>query len=150
VDAYARAMLAPFEAGGRENPYAIHSDLQQCMQDLVGIIRVESELLQALEIIRKLKERSQNVKIEGNRQYNPGWHTALDLHSLLSFAEAATLAAIERKESRGGHTRDDYPNTDPRFAKLNIVIRKNNGEMALSHEPLPEIPDDLKALLEEK
>jgi succinate dehydrogenase / fumarate reductase flavoprotein subunit len=150
VDAYAREMLAPFESKGRENPYAIHADLQQCMQDLVGIIRVESELLEALRIIEKLKERAQNVKIEGNRQYNPGWHTALDLHSLLTFAEAATLAAIERKESRGGHTRDDYPNTDPKFAKLNIVIKKQNGAMALSHEPLPEMPEDLKALLEEK
>jgi succinate dehydrogenase / fumarate reductase flavoprotein subunit len=150
VDAYAREMLAPFESKGAENPYAIHADLQQCMQDLVGIIRVEPELLQALEVIQKLKARARNVKVEGNRQYNPGWHTALDLHSLLTFAEAATLAAIDRKESRGGHTRDDYPNTDPKFAKLNIVIRKTNGGMALSHEPLPEMPQDLKALLEEK
>jgi succinate dehydrogenase / fumarate reductase flavoprotein subunit len=150
ADAYAREMLAPFESKGRENPYAIHADLQQCMQDLVGIIRVESELLEALRVIQKLKERARNVKIEGNRQYNPGWHTALDLHSLLTFAEAATLAAIERKESRGGHTRDDYPSTDPKFAKLNIVIKKQNGTMALSHEPLSEMPEDLKALLEEK
>jgi succinate dehydrogenase / fumarate reductase flavoprotein subunit len=150
VDSYARAMLAPFESKGRENPYTIHGELQQCMQDLVGIIRVEAELLQALEIIQKLKERAQNAKVEGNRHYNPGWHTALDLHSLLTFAEAATVAAIERKESRGGHTRDDYPNPDPKFAKLNIVIRKKNGEMTLSHEPLPEMPADLKTLLEEK
>ncbi len=150
VDAYAREMLAPFDSKGRENPYAIHAELQECMQDLVGIIRVESELLEALSVIQKLKERARNVKIDGNRQYNPGWHTALDLHSLLTFAEAATLAAIERKESRGGHTRDDYPNTDPKFAKLNIVINKQNDAMALSHEPLPEMPDDLKGLIEEK
>ncbi|MGH7929068.1 MAG: fumarate reductase/succinate dehydrogenase flavoprotein subunit [Candidatus Binatia bacterium] len=150
VDGYAREMLAPFESKGSENPYTIHSDLQKCMQELVGIIRVESELQQALGIIQKLKDRAQNVKVEGNRHYNPGWHTALDLHSLLTFAEAATLAAIDRKESRGGHTRDDFPNPDPTFAKLNVVIRKKNGEMALSREPLPEMPDDLKALLEEK
>ena len=150
IELYAREMLAPFEGKGTQNPYAVHSDLQQCMQDLVGIIRIESELQQALEIIHKLKERAQNVKVEGNRQYNPGWHTALDLHSLLTFAEAATLAAIERKESRGGHTRDDFPNADPNFAKLNVVLRKKNGEMALSREPLPEMPDELKALLEEK
>jgi succinate dehydrogenase / fumarate reductase flavoprotein subunit len=150
VDTYARQMLAPFETKGTENPYTIHSDLQQCMQDLVGIIRVDSELQRALGVIRKLKERAQNVKVEGNRQYNPGWHTALDLHSLLTFAETATLAAIERKESRGGHTRDDFPNPDAKFAKLNIVMRKQNGEMTLSHEPLPEMPEDLKALLEEK
>jgi succinate dehydrogenase / fumarate reductase flavoprotein subunit len=150
VDTYARQMLAPFETKGTENPYTIHSDLQECMQDLVGIIRVDSELQRALGVIRKLKDRAQNVKVDGNRQYNPGWHTALDLHSLLTFAEAATLAAIERKESRGGHTRDDFPNPDAKFAKLNIVMRKQNGEMTLSHEPLPEMPEDLKALLEEK
>jgi succinate dehydrogenase / fumarate reductase flavoprotein subunit len=150
VDAYARELLAPFEAQGSENPYKIHSDLQDCMQDLVGIIRTESELKQALGIIQQLKERSRTVKVEGNRHFNTGWHLALDLHSLLTFAEAATLAAIERKESRGGHTRDDYPNTDPKFAKVNIVVRKADGAMTLAQEPLPEMPDDLKALLEEK
>jgi succinate dehydrogenase / fumarate reductase flavoprotein subunit len=120
------------------------------MQNLVGIIRTESELNQALMIIQQLKERSNNVKVAGNRHYNPGWHLALDLHSLLNFSEAATLAAIERKESRGGHTRDDFPNTDAKYAKLNIIVRRKDGEMSLSQEPLPEMPDDLKALLEEK
>ena len=143
-------MLAPFETKGNENPYTIHSDLQECMQNLVGIIRVESELNQALEVIQKLKQRSKQVKVEGNRHYNPGWHLALDLHSLLTFAEAATLAAIMRKESRGGHTRDDFPNTDAKFAKVNIINRIKNGEMTLTQEPLPEMPDELKALLEEK
>jgi succinate dehydrogenase / fumarate reductase flavoprotein subunit len=150
VNVFAGEMLAPFESKGNENPYTIHADLQECMQDLVGIIRVETELKKALEIIQQLKQRTRNVKIEGNRQYNPGWHLALDLHSLLGFAEAATLAAIERKESRGGHTRDDYPNTDAKFAKVNVVVRKKNREFALSQEPLPEMPDELKALLEEK
>ncbi len=150
VEEYARTMLAPFENKGNENPYTIHADLQETMQNLVGIIRVESELRQALEIIQKLKQRTRNVKVEGNRQYNPGWHLALDLHSLLTFAEAATLAAIERKESRGGHTRDDYPNTDAKFAKVNVIVRMKNGELILSQEPLPEMPDDLKALLGEK
>jgi succinate dehydrogenase / fumarate reductase flavoprotein subunit len=142
-------MLAPFESKGNENPYAIHTDLQQCMQDLVGIIRVESELKQALATLQTLKQRCLNAKVEGHRQYNPGWHLALDLHSLLTFAEAATLAAIERKESRGGHTRDDYPGTDPKFAKVNVIVRMRNGELQLSQEPLPEMPDELKALLEE-
>jgi len=150
VESFARDMLAPFESKGSENPYTIHSDLQECMQDLVGIIRVESELNQALEIIQKLKQRSKNCKVEGNRHYNPGWHLALDLHSLLTFAEAATLAAIIRKESRGGHTRDDFPNTDAKFAKVNIITRMRNGEMTQTQEPLPEMPDELKALLEEK
>jgi succinate dehydrogenase / fumarate reductase flavoprotein subunit len=116
----------------------------------VGIIRTESELKKALDVIGQLKERARNLKVEGNRQYNPGWHLALDLHSLLSFAEAATVAAIERKESRGGHTRDDYPNTDPKFAKINIVMRRKNGDLTASQEPLPEMPDELKLLLEEK
>jgi succinate dehydrogenase / fumarate reductase flavoprotein subunit len=150
VDGYAREMLAPFESKGNENPYTIHADLQECMQNLVGIIRTEPELNQALMIIQQLKQRSNNVKVEGNRHYNPGWHLALDLHSLLNFSEAATLAAIERKESRGGHTRDDFPNTDAKYAKLNIIVRRKHGEMSLSQEPLPEMPDDLKALLEEK
>ena len=150
VETYAREMLAPFESNGTENPYAIHADLQQCMQDLVGIIRIEAELQRALETIDRLKQRSHNVRVEGNRHFNTGWHLALDLHSLLTFAEAATLAAIERKESRGGHTRDDYPNPDPRYAKINLVVRKSNGAMTLSAEPLAEMPEDLKALLEEK
>ena len=150
IDGYARDMLAPFEANGSENPYKIHSDLQDCMQNLVGIIRVESELKQALETLQQLKQRSRNVKVEGNRQFNTGWHLALDLHSLLTFAEAATLAAIERKESRGGHTRDDYPSTDAKYAKVNIVVRKAGDSMTLAQEPLPEMPEELKALLEEK
>jgi succinate dehydrogenase / fumarate reductase flavoprotein subunit len=150
VDAYARELLSPFESKGNENPYTIHSDLQQCMQDLVGIIRAESELKQALEIIQQLKRRAKDVRVEGNRHYNPGWHLALDLHSLLTFAEAATLAAIERKESRGGHTRDDFPNTDGKFAKINIVVRKKAGQLTLAQEPLPEMPEELKAILEEK
>jgi succinate dehydrogenase / fumarate reductase flavoprotein subunit len=149
VESFARDMLAPFESKGNENPYKVHSDLQECMQDLVGIIRVESELNQALEIIQKLKQRSGDLRVEGNRHYNPGWHLALDLHSLLTFAEAATLAAIIRKESRGGHTRDDYPNPDPKFAKVNIITRMRNGEMTQTQEPLPEMPEELKALLEE-
>ena len=150
IDLYARELLSPFESMGNENPYSVHADLQDCMQNLVGIIRTESELKKALDVIGRLKERARNLKVAGTRQYNPGWHLALDLHSLLSFAEAATIAAIERKESRGGHTRDDYPNTDPKFAKTNIVIRRKNGDLTASQEPLPEMPDELKILLEEK
>ncbi|HEY7163017.1 MAG TPA: fumarate reductase/succinate dehydrogenase flavoprotein subunit [Candidatus Binatia bacterium] len=150
VEQYARAMLAPFESRGSENPYAIQAELQDCMQNLVGIIRVESELKQALDKIAQFKQRAKNSRVEGHRQYNPGWHLALDLHSLLSFAEAATVAAIERKESRGGHTRDDYPNTDAKFGKINVVIRKAGDGLTVSHEPLPEIPEELKALVEEK
>jgi succinate dehydrogenase / fumarate reductase, flavoprotein subunit len=150
VDSYAKELLAPFDSKGGENPYTVHSELQDCMQDLVGIIRTEAELRKALVVIGQLKERSLKLRVEGNRHYNPGWHLALDLHSLLTFAEAATIAAIERKESRGGHTRDDYPNTDARFAKVNIVVRRNDGTLSITQEPLPEMPDELKTLVEEK
>ena len=150
VEQYERELLAPFDGKGGENPYTLHQELQDCMQNLVGIIRMESELKQALEVIARLKQRLRNVSVEGHRQYNTGWHLALDLHSLLSFAEAATVAAIERKESRGGHTREDYPNPDPKFAKVNVVIRKNKDGLSITQEPLPEIPGELKKLLEEQ
>jgi succinate dehydrogenase / fumarate reductase flavoprotein subunit len=150
VESYARELLAPFESTGSENPYTIHADLQECMQNLVGIIRVESELKKALDIIAQLKQRTRNAKVQGHRQYNPGWHLALDLHSLLAFAEAASLAALERKESRGGHTRDDYPSTDAKLGKVNVVIRRRNGQLAVSQEPLPEMPAELKKLIEEQ
>jgi succinate dehydrogenase / fumarate reductase flavoprotein subunit len=150
VEGCAQEMLAPFKERGGENPYALHAELQDCMQDLVGIIRTEPELKKALDVIGRLKARLRNVTVEGNRQYNPGWHLSLDLYSLLAVSEAVTLAAIERKESRGGHTRDDYPGTDPKFGKINIVIRRKDGTLEVSQEALPEVPDDLKKLLEER
>ena len=150
VEACARQLLAPFESKGDENPYSLHAELQECMQNLVGIIRVESELKQALDVIARLQQRVRNVRIDGNRQYNPGWHLALDLYSLLSFSAAATVAAIERKESRGGHTRDDYPNADAKFAKVNVVIRKTKEGLSVSQEPLPEMPEELRKLIEEQ
>ncbi|MEW6299715.1 MAG: fumarate reductase/succinate dehydrogenase flavoprotein subunit [Thermodesulfobacteriota bacterium] len=150
VEEVANALLAPFDNNGGENPYAIHMALQECMQNLVGIIRTEKELQQALGQIAQLKERLKRVSVEGNRQYNPGWHLALDLHSLLSVSEAVTLGALERKESRGGHTREDYPNADPELGKVNIVLRKQDGGWSLTREPLPEMPEELRALFEEK
>src|SRR5262249_14607912 len=128
-----------------------HADLQECMQANVGIIRTESELKTALEEIGKLKERLLRVRVEGNRQFNPGWHLALDLRSMLTVSEAVTLAAFERRESRGGHTREDFPKTDPHFAKVNVVLRlKEDGGFTVAQEPLPEMPDELKQLFEEK
>ncbi len=150
VAAIGQELLAPFNGKGGENPYSIHMDLQDCMQSLVGIIRTESELKKALVEIAKFKERLQRVTVEGNRQYNPGWHLALDLRTMLAVSEACTLSALERKESRGGHTRDDYPKTDPNLAKINIVTRRVNGELKLSHEARPEMPAELKQLLEEQ
>ncbi len=142
-------LLKPFENTGGENPYAIHADLQETMQSLVGLIRVEPELKEALDKLAELRKRLDNVSVLGGRQYNPGWHMALDLHNMLTVSLACTVGAIARKESRGGHTRDDYPTTDPHFAKVNLVMRQENGEMRLREEPLPEMPDELKQLFEE-
>src|SRR5499426_3881967 len=143
-------LLSPFGRTGGENPYAIHADLQECMQSLVGIIRTEGELRKALEEIAVFKQRLARVKVEGGREFNPGWHLALDLYSMLSVSEATTLGAIARKESRGGHTRDDYPMADDRFGKVNIVVRKRSGQMSVTEEPLPEMPAELQALLQER
>jgi succinate dehydrogenase / fumarate reductase flavoprotein subunit len=150
VEAAAREALSPFERAGGENPYAVQKDLQDCMQELVGIIRTEGELKRALESISALKERAGRVAVEGHRQYNPGWHLALDLRSLLAVSECVTLAALERRESRGGHTRDDYPKSDPELGKVKVVLRQRGGELVVAREPLDEMPDDLKQLFEEQ
>jgi succinate dehydrogenase / fumarate reductase flavoprotein subunit len=150
VEAAVRAMQAPLEGQGNENPYAIHADLQECMQALVGIIRTEGELKKALEEIAAFKQRLRRVRVAGGREFNPAWHLALDLYSMLSISEAVTLGALERKESRGGHTRDDYPFADDRWGKVNVVIRRRNGQMSVSQEPLPEMPDELTRLFQEK
>jgi succinate dehydrogenase / fumarate reductase flavoprotein subunit len=150
IESLAREALAPLERTGGENPYAIQSELQDTMQALVGLIRVEAEMIEALRRIEKLKERSQKVHVEGNRQYNPGWHTALDIESLLTVAECCALAALERKESRGGHTREDHPYTDDQWGRINVVQRRRNGALQLAREPLPEMPPELKQLFQER
>jgi succinate dehydrogenase / fumarate reductase, flavoprotein subunit len=150
ADAIAADMLHSFEGEGKENPYGVQQDLQETMHNLVGIIRTESELKEALGKISALKERANRIGVEGNRQYNPGWHLALDLHSLLAVSEAITLAAIERKESRGAHTRNDYPETSAEWAKTNLAVRLGrDGRPELSREPLPQMPPELSSLLEE-
>src|SRR2546421_3055937 len=138
--------LEPFERGNRgEGPYQIQYDLQEMMQDLVGIVRREDEMARALQGLGKLWERARRVGVTGNREYNPGWHTALDLANLLTVSEAITRSALERKESRGAQFRDDYPNKDAAFGKVNMVVWKGrDGTMQLRHEPLPEIPPELE------
>ena len=148
VETRAQEALRVFEETGTENPYAIQQDLQDCMQTLVGIIRTEDELVKALDELAVLSERAERVRVVGHRQYNPGWHLALDLAPLLTVSESITRAAIERKESRGAQTRDDYPKTDPELGTVNVVVRQVDGNMALAVEPLPPIPDDLRHLLE--
>src|SRR6204780_1237823 len=141
--------LSFFDHESGENPYAVHAALQDTMQDLVGIIRTEGELVTAAENLKAFDERITRVAVEGNRQYNPGWHTALDMESMLSLSHATTLSAIERKESRGGHTRDDFPLPDPRWGSVNLASYVEKGVVKIKETPLPEMPDDLKELFEE-
>ena len=148
IDAAIHTALAPFDRPDGDNPYTVHTDLQETMQTLVGIIRIEDELVKAIGEIEKLKERAHATKVEGHRQYNPGWHLALDLHNMLLVSECVAKAALERKESRGAQTRDDYPKVDPEFGRLNIVQRLREGHLEISKEPLPDMPAELEPLLE--
>ncbi|MEX2393214.1 MAG: fumarate reductase/succinate dehydrogenase flavoprotein subunit [Actinomycetota bacterium] len=145
-----RQAVAPLERVDGENPYTVHHDLQETMQTLVGIIRTESELGKALDEIQVLKDRASKARVGGSRAYNPGWHMALDLQAMLTVSEACAKAALERKESRGGHTREDYPATNSEFAKVNIACSlAPDGSVAIRQEPLPQMPDDLRTIVEE-
>jgi succinate dehydrogenase / fumarate reductase flavoprotein subunit len=141
--------LAPFERSEGENPYAVHEELRSTMQNLVGIVRTHGELQRAIGELEQLRQRAQRVKIGGNIQYNPGWHLALDLKNMLDVSEAVTRAALERKESRGAHTRDDFTDSDPRWAKLNLIVRQGTAGIEVSQRPLSEMPPELKQLLQE-
>jgi succinate dehydrogenase / fumarate reductase, flavoprotein subunit len=150
VDAAADEALAPFANPGSENPYSVMHDLQGHMQSLVGIIRRGDELEKALKEIEQLKARAKDVSVRGTgRAYNPGWHTSLDLRALLTVSECIARAALERTESRGGHTRDDYPAIDPHWGTINLVLTEKRGSVQVDRKPLPTMPDELKALFEE-
>jgi succinate dehydrogenase / fumarate reductase flavoprotein subunit len=146
--------LAPLDGAGSAsavNPYEIQNELQLLMQEKVGIIRHEEPLRQAVEKINELKERAKRVRATGNRQYNPGWHTALDLKNLLLSGEAVARSALVRKESRGAHTRDDYPNKEDRFNQLNFITRCSaEGEMEVQEVRIPELPAELQKIIEER
>jgi succinate dehydrogenase / fumarate reductase flavoprotein subunit len=155
IQVSATAALAVFERGtslanGGANPYQIQQELQERMQDLVGIVRTESEMLEALEVIAQLRKRAAEAGVAGNRQYNNGWHTAMDLPNLLDVSEAITRAALLRKESRGAQFREDFPEKDPEWGKYNIVVRRGSeGEMLVDKRPVPPVPEELKAIIEE-
>ncbi|HET7533790.1 MAG TPA: fumarate reductase/succinate dehydrogenase flavoprotein subunit [Nocardioidaceae bacterium] len=153
VRAAAARALAPFEEEGGENPYTIQKDLQDVMQRLVGIIRKAEELRESLVEIDRLKERAKHLTVEGHRQYNPGWHLALDLKNMLVVSECIAKAALEREESRGGHTRDDFPKPDPDWGAKNLVLTLPgdalDSAVQLKHQSLPVMPGELKALFEE-
>jgi len=153
IDEGARDALEPFARGADlkgESPYAVQDDLQEMMQDLVGIVRREDEMLRALEGLDKLWKRTRQVAVPGNREYNPGWHGALSLPNLLTISEAITRCALERKESRGAQFREDYPNKDDAFGKVNIIARKGpDGSMQIRRETIHEMPAELKQVIEE-
>jgi succinate dehydrogenase / fumarate reductase flavoprotein subunit len=152
VERAERAALAPFDSHGDENAYTIQQDLQQAMNDLVGIIRTADELEQSLKEIEQLKERAAHLKVEGGRAYNPGWHLSIDIHNMLLVSECIAKAALARKESRGGHTRNDFPGPDPEWGAKNLVLTLNaagNG-VDLAEKPLPVMPDELKKFFEDK
>ncbi|HTC92745.1 MAG TPA: succinate dehydrogenase flavoprotein subunit [Terriglobales bacterium] len=145
-----REMLAPFERTDGESPYTVHHDLQEIMQSLVGIFRVEEDLQRAMGELEKLKQRAAKVRVEGSRMFNPGWHLARDLKNMLTISEAVTRSAIARKESRGAHSRIDYPGLDAAWGKQNNIIQRDGDAMRLRQSPLPEVPEELKQVLEEK
>jgi len=152
VTAAEEAALAPFDPKGEENAYTIQQDLQQAMNDLVGIIRTADELEQSLKEIEQLKERAAKLKVDGGRAYNPGWHLSIDIHNMLLVSECIAKAALARQESRGGHTRNDFPGPDPGWGAKNLVLTLNPAGDAvdLAEKPLPVMPDELKAFFEDK
>ncbi|HEY5419428.1 MAG TPA: fumarate reductase/succinate dehydrogenase flavoprotein subunit, partial [Marmoricola sp.] len=152
LDAARQRALAPFEGGGgadsghAENPYMIQSELQESMNELVGIIRTAEELERSLGAIERFKERAGHLLVQGGRAYNPGWHLALDLRNMLLVSESIAKAALARTESRGGHTRDDFPGPDEVWATKNLVVSLNadGTGVDLAEKPLPVMPDELK------
>ncbi len=149
IEEAVRQLLAPFERPDGDSPYAIHEDLQGTMQSLVGIFRDEEDLHRALSELDLLKARAARVRVEGSRLFNPGWHLAWDLQSMLTVAEAVTRSALARRESRGAHSRIDHPGLDDAWGKKHNVVVKKAGTMTLVETPVLEMPDDLKQLLAE-
>jgi len=141
-----RDMLAPFDRGSGENPYTVHRDLQAVMQSLVGIFRTEEDLAKSLVELEKLNQRAAKVKVEGSRLFNPGWHLARDLKSMLTVSEAVARSAQARKESRGAHSRIDYPNMDDKWSQQNNIISRDGSGMKLRQVPVKPMPDELREL----
>jgi succinate dehydrogenase / fumarate reductase flavoprotein subunit len=150
IEAAEREMLAPFERKGGESPYTVHADLQDTMQKLVGIFRTEDDLRSALTQIAKLKERSQRLAVSGSRMFNPGWHLSRDLQAMLTVSEAVTRSALARCESRGAHSRIDYPNLDAAWGKQHNLIANRSGNMELRQTPVIDMPEELKLLVAEE
>jgi succinate dehydrogenase / fumarate reductase flavoprotein subunit len=148
LEAARSEVLLPLEREGGENPYTVHHEIQQTMSDLVGIIRRESEIKTALAELEKLRERAEKISSPGGRAYNPGWHLALDLRNILLIAECVAQAALERQESRGGHTREDYPEMSPEWRKVNLICTLDGNHVTLKRQPLEPMRQDLLELFE--
>jgi succinate dehydrogenase / fumarate reductase flavoprotein subunit len=146
--AVAAEALAPLEREAGENPYTVHSDLQQTMSDLVGIIRREEEIKKALTELEGLRARAAGVKAEGGRAYNPGWHLAVDLRNMVLIAECVAQAALERQESRGGHTRDDCPEMSAQWRQVNLICSMDGERVTLRRQPMAPMRADLMTLFE--
>jgi succinate dehydrogenase / fumarate reductase flavoprotein subunit len=149
IEEAAKEMLAPFVRLEGESPYEIHRDLQDVMQNYVGIFRNEEDLQRGLSELGRLQERATRVRVDGSRLFNPGWHLARDLKSMLTVSEAITRSALARRESRGAHSRTDYPKYDEAWGKQNNIIRRDGDEMRLSQVPISEMPSDLRTILDE-
>jgi succinate dehydrogenase / fumarate reductase flavoprotein subunit len=147
IEEAAREMLTPFERKDGESPYAIHRDLQETMQNLVGIFRNKEDLIRALEELEKLKERAGRLSVEGSRLFNPGWHLARDLKAMLTVSEAVTRSALAREESRGAHSRIDHAGLDATWGTKNNVVVRQGSAMTLRQSAVPELPGDLKQLV---
>jgi len=150
VEDAARELLAPFAAAGGESPFALQAELQEAMQEYVGIFRDEAGMREGLRRIEALQQRARRVRADGPREYNPGWHAARDLYSMLTVAEVVTRSALERRETRGGHSRTDYPKADPEWGRVNLITRKRAGQIIVERVPIPPMPDELRRLLEEQ
>jgi succinate dehydrogenase / fumarate reductase flavoprotein subunit len=152
ADKAIKESLAPFDRGAQgENPYKVQQDLQDTMHNLVGIVRTEAEMQEALVRIQQLNERAARVGVEGHREYHSGWHTSIDVRNLLSVSEAISRSAIERKESRGGHFREDYPDKVAEYGTFNIMVKQvPGGGMQVSRVPIPPMPEELKQVVEEQ
>jgi succinate dehydrogenase / fumarate reductase flavoprotein subunit len=141
------ALAAPFRRPDGENPYAVQADLQDTMQMLVGIYRTAEDLEQALGRIAELRRRAARVRVAGDRTYNPGWNLVFELRNLLTVCEATTRSALQRQESRGAHSRLDYPEADAEWARKNSVVKRQDDEMSIGTSPLPEMPDEYRELI---
>jgi succinate dehydrogenase / fumarate reductase flavoprotein subunit len=149
IEAAERELLAPFDRTQGENPYEVHQALQKTMQNLVGIFRTETDLRRGIEEIASLRARAARVRVEGSRLFNPGWHLARDLHCMLEVSEGIARAALLRTESRGAHSRLDHPRTDDTLGRVNVCMRREGGQLKVATTPLPEMPADLRLIVEQ-